>query len=82
MSLGGKNRGGTSGAGSNFGSTKSGGFDPTSLDQTGKIIELADEGDDFSNLNSTGLLFDQLQRAVKTNILLDIGHPLHDAHFY
>ena len=34
------------------------------LDQTGKIIELADEGDDFSNLNSTGPLFDQLQRTV------------------
>jgi len=37
-----------------------------SLDQTGKIIELTDESEgDFANLNSTGSLFDQLQRTKR-----------------
>jgi hypothetical protein len=40
------------------------------LDQTGKIIELKDDsGDgDFANLNSTGALFDQLQKTVQISI--------------
>lgn len=48
------------------------------MDKTGQIIELEDPDNEFGDFNSTGVMFDMLQRAVSHCSLLFVFHMIVD----
>jgi hypothetical protein len=48
---------------------------PGTVDATGKIIELDEEGDEFAAFGTTGYMFDMLQKSVSDHSHLSLCSP-------